>query len=73
MTRCRLERMPWRLEWKCEACSKGVRVRLDKRLVPMVRDLDRPGGTGVSLREVRDFISEMEDLEAHAAAELFYA
>lgn len=73
MTGCRLERMPWRLEWKCEACSQNVRVRLDSRLVPMVIALDRVGGTGISVREVRDFVSELEDLEEHAASELFYA
>jgi hypothetical protein len=39
----------------------------------MVIALDRVGGTGISVREVRDFVSELEDLEEHAAAELFYA
>ena len=73
LTDCRLERLPWRLEWKCEACSQKVRVRLDKRLVPMIRDLDRPGGTGISVREVRDFVSALDDLEAHASEELFFA
>lgn len=73
MSRCRLERMPWRLEWNCEACSRKVRVRLDKRLVPMVLDLDRPGGTWISFREIRDFLIGLDEIEAHVAEELFFA
>lgn len=73
MNGCRLERRPWRLEWKCEGCSQHVRIRLDARLVPMVIALDRVGGTVISAREVRDFVSELDDLEEHAAEELFYA
>jgi hypothetical protein len=68
-----MEQMPWRLEWKCEACSQQVSVRLDKRLLPMVSRLDRPGGTAVSVRELRAFVKELADLETHAASELFYA
>ena len=67
---CRLESSPWRLEWLCASCSQLARVRISRNLVPFIRDYDRPGGTGVSRREVRAFIRDLDMIEVAVEAEL---
>lgn len=67
----RLEAGPWRVVWRCEACSRMSRTRVAPEILPMMLDQDRPYGTAISQREVEDFAdADLAELQAAVEGEL---
>lgn len=69
LSKCRLERRPWRFVWRCVVCGNVAMVKIQDDLVGELLLLDRVGGSVVSQREI-DFWSSMDvELFSEFAAE----
>lgn len=53
----RFEDTPWRLVWTCRECRKPAKIAVADGYVDMFLDLDKAGGTAISLREYKQFLA----------------
>lgn len=60
-SRTRLERRPWRLVWVCESCGDEAAFPAPPDLIGPMRELERAGGVGISVREARAFAAASAD------------
>jgi len=65
-----LERSPWRVTWKCVRCGKQAEALVPAPLVDDLQEFDRPGGSRISDREYRKFVSGLSRLDQAVQREL---
>ena len=61
LARTRLEKRPWRLVWRCEACDRDAEFPAPPDLIGPMRRLERVGGVAISVREARAFAQLSHD------------
>lgn len=65
-----LERRPWRITWECDECHNTALAAVPREMIKMLLHQDRPGGMRISVREYKDFASQLEDVERAIYEEL---
>ena len=61
LSKTRLERRPWRLVWRCESCGDEAHFPAPPDLIGPMRELEKAGGVGISVREARAFAAASAD------------
>lgn len=65
-----LERNPWRITWRCYNCRKICLASVPPPILNTLRSQDRAGGMRISIRELRNFTAQLDDLEEAVREEL---
>ena len=71
LARTALERRPWRVVWKCEACENMTAAAVPPQMVNDFLELDRAGGMRLSIREAKQFtMATVQELNRAIRTEL---
>lgn len=71
MRLCSVERLPWRLRWRCPSCDVVNGTRLSERTArEIIKMFEQPYGTLIAQREITDFLIEARNIDERVRVEL---
>lgn len=71
---CTIERLPWRLRWRCPTCDVINGTRLSEQAAQeLIKMFEQPHGTRIAQREITEWMIDARNFDERVRIELLDA